>query len=205
MHMIRTRRGWVLMLGAFALLAQAGWISAKAEVAQWLLADAYDEMIETGVAVRPWRWADTEVSGQLRLANGKRYYLLNGPSGEALAFGPSRLNAGNTQAIVIGGHRDTHLGFLADARPGDRYAVILEDGHVRHYALESLQIADVSRDTLLISPASAGLVMVTCYPVNSILTGGNQRLIAIALPIPSEQARPNGEEREHKQRAKPAT
>lgn len=175
----------LLLLTALALFAQVGWYQGKAVVAQWLMADAYAALRETGDAQRPWPWADTAVTGRLRPADGPPLFVLTGHQGEAMAFGPSRLNPENDRAIVIGGHRDTHMTFLADARVGDVVELTLENKPMRRYRLATLQVADSESETLLIEPDAEMLVMITCYPVRTLSTGGTQRLIAVALPLKS--------------------
>lgn len=173
----------VILLGGLAILAQGGWISGKAMVAQWLMAEAFAETQKTGKATRPWPWADTSVVGRLKAPGTRPLYVLQGRHGEAMAFGPSQINAGNPRAIVLGGHRDTHMRFLGQASVGDVVELTLRDGVTRRYRLSQLVIADTRVDELRIDSEASMLTMITCYPVDAISTGGTQRLIAVALPL----------------------
>ncbi|HHO58625.1 MAG TPA: sortase, partial [Thiotrichales bacterium] len=99
-------------------LAAAGWIQAKAIVAQHLLEDAWDStgrQNETGV--KPWPWADTWPMARLLVpAQGIDQIVLAGDSGSSLAFGPAfslaSARPGETGLTVISGHRDTHFRFI---------------------------------------------------------------------------------------------
>ncbi|MEQ8800451.1 MAG: hypothetical protein RLP45_00275, partial [Haliea sp.] len=56
-----------LLLLAGWQLAGAGWIHVKAMLAQHLLARAWLESAATGVAQKPWPWADTWPVAVLRV------------------------------------------------------------------------------------------------------------------------------------------
>ncbi|MDO6460795.1 sortase [Granulosicoccaceae sp. 1_MG-2023] len=174
---------FLLALSGAALLAQAGWYSAKATLAQWILPGAYRAMLNDGAPVRPWPWADTRVSGRLQFGTQTTLYVMEGGSGEAMAFGPARLNPKMQDVVVIGGHRDTHMGFLGDVHIGDEIRLTLADGKTRVYRFAQIEIADTQRDQLLVEADRPGLVLITCYPLQTLRAGGTQRLIAIALPV----------------------
>jgi len=115
-----TRRSLVIIV--FGLLAiwnvgQGSYIFAKAELAQWLIASAWQQSTSSDrTQIKPWPWADTWPVARLEMAKHDiDQYVLAGTSGESLAFGPGHIFAsaepteqGNT---VIAAHRDTLLHF----------------------------------------------------------------------------------------------
>ncbi|MBT8063350.1 MAG: class GN sortase, partial [Gammaproteobacteria bacterium] len=81
-----------MIITAAFLLLQALWIPAKAELAQWLMARAWQRSLEGSTDVRPWPWADTRPVAVLEAPRlGIRQFVLEGASGRNLAFGPATL------------------------------------------------------------------------------------------------------------------
>lgn len=78
----------LLGLAALALAADAGWIHAKAALAQWLLERSWQQGLAQGEAPPPWPWADTRPVARLLRPDGGMQIVLAGDSGRVLAFGP---------------------------------------------------------------------------------------------------------------------
>jgi sortase A len=179
----------VLALGASLLsAAQATWISGKALMAQYLLSVAWEHSLQSGSAKKPWRWADVHTVARLDIpALDESLIVLNDASGEAMAFGPGLVAGDPLQAgystIAMGGHRDTHLGFLEHLQAGARIDLETLDGQWHAYYLADKQVVDTRTRTLQISPNKPGLVLITCYPFNASQTGGPLRMVARALPF----------------------
>src|SRR5215831_17387222 len=121
-----------IWLAALALLLAVGawqagrgaWIQAKAVLAQVLIARAWSRTLAGETQVRPWPWADTWPVAHLSVPRlGIDRYVLEGADGSAMAFGPGHAGGtarpGTAGNSVIGGHRDTHLAFLREVKPGD--------------------------------------------------------------------------------------
>ena len=181
----------------------AGWILVKAQLAQWLIAQAWDNS-QTPVApghapsaskenplapgIKPWPWADTHPVARLRMPNeGVDLYVLEGAQGNSLAFGPGHLQGTALPGdgiSVIGGHRDTHFRFLKDIKPGDDLYIQTRDGRQFTYRIEQRQVVD-SRHTPLQLPdyPASGLVLVTCYPFDAIDPNGPLRLVVWAREV----------------------
>src|SRR3569833_1824735 len=65
----------------------------KACLAQVLLVGAFNESGATGRAVKPWSWADTWPVARIEVRRiGASAIVLDGTSGQALAYGPGHLN-----------------------------------------------------------------------------------------------------------------
>jgi sortase A len=171
-------------------LAAAAWIDAKAIVAQRLIGHAWSRSSSAGgEPVKPWPWADTWPVARLQVpAHGKDLYVLAGASGHALAFGPGLEMAsslpGATGVSVIGGHRDTHFAFLRELRAGSLIRITLPGGEWHDYQVAGSHIVDAARETLpLHRGLPSQLLLVTCYPFNTVLAGGSLRYVVSARPL----------------------
>ena len=82
----------VLSLASVVALAHGLWIPAKAQVAQRLIARAWERSMLGTSPPKPWPWADTGPIARLWLApEAAPLYVLAGASGEAMAFGPAHV------------------------------------------------------------------------------------------------------------------
>ena len=89
-------RPWPIAAGlllAFGLwhLGQAGYIAAKAELAQYLMQRSWQQTLAGARAVKPWPWADTWPVARLTAADVD-LFVLAGADGRALAFGPGQIS-----------------------------------------------------------------------------------------------------------------
>ncbi|THB72127.1 MAG: class GN sortase [Gammaproteobacteria bacterium] len=173
------------------LIVDSGYIYAKAELAQEFIEDAWQETLEKAKAgiedkVKPWSWADTWPVARMQMAKHDiDLYVLNGTTGNALAFGPGYMNGssqpGYPGAMVIGGHRDTHFSFLKDVKIGEQFSMQTKTGEVFNYRIISMDIVDVTRDKLVVDGFDDSLVkLVTCYPFDAVNPGGPQRYVVTA-------------------------
>jgi len=178
---------------SLALVASAAWIPLKAELAQWLIEQSWQEILRGhgqssgkngSLASRPWPWADTRPAAVLRVpALGVRQLVLEGNSGRNLAFGPVFVDGtSNGEDMVISGHRDTHFRFLASLQAGDLIEVSRPD-LTQWFEVRELEVVDSRRRNLLIEPGLERVSLVTCYPFDSPLAGGPLRYVVTALPV----------------------
>ncbi|MDO8862293.1 class GN sortase [Haliea sp. E1-2-M8] len=177
-----------LLLLAGWQLAGAGWIHGKALLAQQLLGRAWLESAATGVAQKPWPWADTWPVARLRVPGLQvEQYVLAGTSGQALAFGPGMHEAfagGARNWTVLAGHRDTHFGFLGALVPGVRLSLELPDGELRDYQVQSSRVVDSRVERLDPPPVDRPhLLLVTCYPFASVAANGPLRFVVVARAV----------------------
>ena len=83
-----------LFIAAVIPAADAAYLMAKATLAQYLIANAWQQTTESSahqnnLNIKPWPWADTHPVARLRIsALGLDTWVLNGASGTSLAFGP---------------------------------------------------------------------------------------------------------------------
>ena len=169
------------------LFGQGAYIHAKALLAQTLLKRAFAETVATGRVTKPWSWADTWPVARIEV---KRIHasaiVLEGSSGQALAFGPGHVeltpDAGERGVAVYAAHRDTHFRFLRDVAIGDEIDVTRSDGKTFRYRADRSSI--VRFDNSGIDPLSSGyeLVLSTCWPFDA-LTSGPERYLLHATMI----------------------
>ena len=169
-------------------LWQAGeglWIESKAWLAQALIRDAWSRTLNGEVRARPWPWADTWPVALMSVPRlGVERYVLAGAHGAALAFGPGHATAtalpGEVGNSLIGGHRDTHLAFLGQLRMGDEIIIERADGVRMSYYVHAAHVVD-RRDVWLASQQGPSrLTLITCYPLDALRAGGDQRYAVIA-------------------------
>lgn len=186
---LRLRRiaSGLLLLAAAVLLAQAGWIHAKAALAQQLMERAWQRALAGETDARPWPWADTRPVARLRAPHlGVEQIVLAGDSGRTLAFGPGWAEAsatpGEIGTSVISGHRDTHFAWLGKLQPGDPIELEGANG-ARRYRVARVTHADAARHRLVVADADE-LWLVTCWPLDGVVAGGSERYLVQALPEP---------------------
>lgn len=174
-----------LAVGCFA---QALWIHTKAELAQLLIASAWERTrAQPDAPHKPWDWADTWPVAKLQWnENGasENLYVLAGATGNALAFGPGHLAgtaAIGTGASVVAGHRDTHFAFLQELQRGSKLTMENAVGEQFVYYVAHMEVKDSTTEPLLIDPTTDSLTLVTCYPFDAPLAGGPLRYVVTAL------------------------
>ena len=191
--MTRNRK-YALRLASACLLAlavicaaSAGWVHAKAALAQVLMQHAWSRSQQQHERIKPWPWADVAPVAELELPRlGKRYIVLDNDSGQALAFGPgwtpSSAPLGKRGLSVVSAHRDTQFRALARLHEGDVVRVATAYGQ-RDYRIDSLRIVDSTRTRLGDANSADALLLVTCYPFEAIVPGGPLRYVAEAVPL----------------------
>lgn len=182
-------RHWLLLL----LLTLGGWqfgsgmwIHVKAELAQYLIARAWQQTLMRHEPVKPWPWADTWPVARLRWQEDIDLYVLAGINGASLPFGPAMESRSRHNTMLIAGHRDTHFAFLARIRRGDRLTLTDMQGRQAVFQVQAQQVID-SRDSSL-APVydDPALLLVTCYPFDALRASGTLRLVVEALPYGGE-------------------
>ena len=177
----------LLLLGCQQAVA-AALIHAKAWLAPVLIERAWEQTVAgDGRHVTPWPWADTWPVARLRaLGAGVDLLVLTGDSGNALAFGPGLAPysdpPGERGVRVLAGHRDTHFAFLEHVRVGDVLELESISGRVQRYQVEHAGVVDASREGIFIAGQAPSLLLVTCYPFDTIRVGGPLRYVVRAVP-----------------------
>jgi sortase A len=175
-----TRKGAVLALAALLItgsgvpFAGAGWIHAKAQLAQVLLERSWQARLAGSDedAAKPWPWADTAPIARLQVPRlAVDQIVLAGASGRSLAFGPGHLTGtalpGEQGNSVITGHRDTHFDFIGELKPGDTFRLQRPDGVWARYRVTGGEVVDARTAQLITTPGRSAVTLVTCWPLNS--------------------------------------
>jgi sortase A len=175
----------VLVVGGLACVAQAGWIHAKALLAQAMIEYAFERARDGAEFSRPWPWADTRMVARLHLpGSGPALVVLSGPSGRNLAFGPAHDPAsvapGERGNSVIAGHRDTHFRPLALLQVGDPVRLERLDGVSVDFVVTAVDVVDSRRWDILLEADAPRLTLVTCYPFGAMDPSGPMRFVVTA-------------------------
>ncbi len=155
------------------LVTKALYIPVKAEVAQVLLARAFDQSLAGGAPVKPWSWADTAPLARISAPRlGQSEIVLSGGSGEAMAFGPTALVDDQASGItVLAAHRDTHFEFVQDLLIGDDIWMERIDGSTANYRTARVDIVrwdEFAHPSYASDTGSEGLIaLTTCYPFDT--------------------------------------
>lgn len=163
----------------------AATIQAKAYLAPFLIARAWDESRAYQVDVKPWPWADTWPVARLRVpALGIDQYVLAGANGAALPFGPGHLTGtalpGEPGGVVIAGHRDTHFRFLHTLPIGTKIELEGRNDRRMTYEVTEKAIVDTRVEDLLVEPDRPELILVTCESDSLFSVRGPYRLVVTA-------------------------
>lgn len=169
---------------AFVFIISGIWIKTKPLLAEVLLARAWKQTVDMGKPVKAWPWADTWPVARLEVERlGIDRIILEGDSGEVLAFGPGHviasarpLEKGN---CVLVGHRDTSFTFLQKLQPGDRIVVESSTKKSGTYQVHSIQV--VPADQLHFQEIDeTWLTLITCYPFETVAPGAKKRYVIFA-------------------------
>ena len=157
----------------------AGYIYAKATLAQVLIQRAWQESLESQDQVKPWSWADTWPVARLVVpCLDVNLYVLAGDYGSSLAFGPGRRFGTN----MISAHRDTHFRFLKRLRPGEPILLQERGGLWHRYRVTATAVVNKSANLPRVGDPSV-LILVTCYPFDAIVPGGPLRYVVYARRV----------------------
>jgi len=167
-------------------IGQGTYIHAKAIVAQNLLEQAWINVKQGKPQSKPWPWADTWPVARLKVPRlDIDLIILAGDSGRALAFGPGHNFAsaipGKKGSSLISAHRDTHFSFLKHLKSGDHIFIETAQQESKLFKVISTEIVDMDDARFTDDQSSAYVHLVTCFPFDSITTGGSQRYIVSAI------------------------
>ena len=158
-----------LLVACLWLAGKAGYMEAKAQLAQQLLQQAWHKHLLDGKPHKPWPWADTAPIARLRFPHqSMELVVLSGASGRNLAFAPAHLSAsvmpGQIGVSVIGGHRDTHFSFLQSIQLGEVIQLQNASGEHTQFEVEDILVTDVRHSEIRLDAEQPMLALVACYP-----------------------------------------
>ena len=184
----------LLTLAGVWQVAQGTYIHAKANFAQYLMRKSWEKTLVGAKEVKPWPWADTWPVARLEVPRlGVNQFVLAGASGRTLAFGPGHLTGsplpGEQGNTVFSGHRDTHFKFLQHLQLGDEIVITAANGMQYRYAVSDSKIVNHKDTRVTMSGENRQLTLVTCYPFNAIVPGGEQRYVILANYLPPDESK----------------
>jgi len=175
----------VVVLAASWQLGAAAYIHVKAYVAQQLLLNAWSKTLSGKEKVKPWGWSDTWPVAHLQVQRlDKEFIILAGDSGRNLAFAPGyrfgTARPGEQGLSMISAHRDTHFRFLKDIQQGDELSITTDKGKTILYVVTSTQVVNHLNAQIDLNKNNKELVLITCYPFNSINENTDLRYLVFA-------------------------
>lgn len=167
-------------------VGEAGYLHAKALLAQHLLETSWAETVASGKPTKPWPWADTWPVARLTFdgRTERGLIVLAGGSGGTMAFAPGHVDGtplpGHPGLSMIGGHRDTHFRVLETLEVGA--AISTEDAAGSRHRFRVTDIRIVDSTTARIQPHGTrpALALITCWPFDAIVPGGPMRYVVVA-------------------------
>jgi sortase A len=185
-----------IFLVGTAFVANGLWIKGKAVVAQVLLDQAFLASAEG--PVKPWPWADITPMGKLTAPGlTESSIIINGTSGEAMAFGPGHLYGtpmpGETGTSVLAGHRDTHFAWIKNLKPDDEVQIERTNGTTISYKVRRAWIARFDAPGIDANSPEKLLALTTCWPFEA-KTRGDMRYVVEAVQV---EIRPHDESKAH--------
>ncbi len=197
----------VLIFSASAInFSQAIWIDAKAYIAQSLIETAWEKTLNSqGRPHKPWSWSDTWPIARLRVPHLRvDWIVLEGISGQALAFGPGGITTNNAGSYsgkltgrfhfandslpstrVIAGHKDTHFAFLEHLKLADTIEIQTKNGKWYKYTVTNLEITEPKNQKIAINPSINELTLITCYPFAYSMTPSKLRYVVTIKKVSS--------------------
>ncbi len=166
--------------------SQGAYIQAKAILAQQLLQSAWEQTLNGDSKVKPWAWADTWPVARLSMPSRQiDLIVLEGASGSSLAFAPGHLQGtpapGAIGFSIISAHRDTHFSFLRHVQPGEMLFLQSANGDTRTYQVSAMEVVDNNAARIPLHSPVRGIVLVTCYPFDSLGSASSQRYLVYAV------------------------
>ncbi|MBL4617044.1 MAG: class GN sortase [Robiginitomaculum sp.] len=183
----RKKFSWLLVVLGFTLVLHASFTGAKAGISQILLQQAWAKTSTSNQKVKPWPWADTWPIAKITAPRlGKSNIVLAEAGGEALAFGPSLLNAGGSPKtggqVLIAAHRNTHFTWLKNLKTGDTLLLQTSDLTETEYQVMGMEIVRFDESGIEADETDKRLALITCYPFDAKLSGP-LRYIVWAEPV----------------------
>jgi len=181
--------GGVLLFLGLLLIINSIWIKGKPLLAGFLLRTAWERTVKIDQPVKAWPWADTHPAARLKAARlGVDFIVLEGDSGEVLAFGPGHVS-GSAQPLgrgncILVGHRDTSFIFLKDLRLNDTIIIHDVKNRTGTYRVQSTMIAAVD-DLYFKETSESWLTLITCYPFDGLSSATDKRYVVFAKLVDS--------------------
>ncbi|MDB4184984.1 sortase [bacterium] len=176
MHRVALRTlAYTVMAAGLILLARASEVPLKALAGQFLLRDVWKQTLTSGNELKPWASADFKVTGELTIPRlGLSQIVLDRASGEAMSWsiGAVYSDPNTTNAIILDGHRDTHMKFMAKLRIGDLVNFQASDASIQTYKIIKSRVLETPQLNVEDRfEESTQIILTTCWPFNGTQQG----------------------------------
>ncbi|AWB67142.1 class GN sortase [Saccharobesus litoralis] len=182
---------WLIYLGLIVGLfigGEAAYLFGKAQVAQMLLHQSWQQTLDDGAEHKPWSWADTyPVAKLINHRTQDSWIVLSGMNGRTMAFGPgwkqdsaTPNQFGNT---VIAAHNDSHFSQLQTSQIGDQLSLQSANGVEFDYKITHIDVVHQSDISWFQIEQDMRLTLITCYPFQSNQRNTEQRYIVQAIAM----------------------
>ncbi|USJ22072.1 class GN sortase [Ensifer adhaerens] len=176
----------LIALAGLLLIGKGFYMKAKAEVSQVLLKRTFEAQLHGNPDGKPWPWADFQTAAEISAPRINRSAIvLQGASGEALAFGPALLTTtplpGDEGTSVIAAHRDTHFRWLKEVNPGDLLVLTRKDGRRFLFRAGESRVARWDESGINASASGHHLALATCWPFDAIEQGPMRYIVDAEL------------------------
>lgn len=139
---------------------------------------------ENNAPHKAWSWANTWPVVRLVFPQQNINLLLADGAGAAPASAAGRLpilaRLGKPGTAIIAAHQGMGFPFLANLRTGDRFWIETKDGRRHHYAVVETTVLQTGDDIAGGAAARPSLVLLTCYPADTVSIGGALRYLVFA-------------------------
>lgn len=175
------------LVAGLASFMLAGYSQAKATLAQWLIASAWQQN-QQGANEKPWFYADGYPSAKLTVEKlGVTQYVWSEASMRNLAFGPGFWQSLEPSNRIIAGHNDTHFRFVSTLKLGDQITLETPIVGNEQYQVSEIRLLD-KRNGAELDNFRNSLILVTCFTEYAWQTGSAKRLVVIAQKQEQTQA-----------------
>lgn len=178
----------LLLIGGGHFAYQGLKIDIKAKVAQILLQRAWHQTLNSGEYYQPWSGFDGVPILRLHIPQYQiDQIVLKGTSGQALAFGPSFHEESflpqEKKITIISSHRDSHGIFIKKLQLKEKIKIQDADNQWHTYIIDEFFIINVLEEKVLMNSNDQRLLLITCYPFDSIMSGTPYRYIVSAKKV----------------------
>ena len=176
----------LLLIGGGYFSYQGLKIEIKGKVAQVLLQRAWYLTLRTGKEYRPWSSFDGVPIMRLTIPQHNiNQIILKGTSGQALAFGPSFHEESflpqDKKVTIISSHRDSHGNYIKKLKLGEKIKLQDEKGNWHIFIINDFFTINVKKETFTIKTNEQRLLLITCFPFNSLQSDTPLRYIVSAI------------------------
>ena len=173
----------LLLLVGFLLVLKSGYSYGKAELAQYLLWQAWQaNKLDQNSQQKGWFYADGFPVAQLTIEQSNQtFVVLNEASNHNLAFAPGIWHHGSNNTDIAA-HNDTHFSFISQAKVGEILRYLDQTNTEKSFQIQAIIDLD-HRDTDWLFNITDHLILITCKKRTQVDILPSTRQIIIAKKL----------------------